>query len=197
MAKDWSMRIPFSRRTRIVLLVLLLWFLLHAIYISFDGLRTFRGDADIAIVFGNPVSADSSLSPWLQGRVDQASLLYKSGRVKKIFVSGGPGDYGVPEGDAMKSYLLKKNLPDSVIIADNAGKNTYYTAKDFLRLNDSFHFASAIIVSSFYHASRAKYIIKKLGFPAVYSVSSKRYFFQDAYGIFREFFAFYEYLLLY
>jgi vancomycin permeability regulator SanA len=143
------------------------------------------------------VNVDSSLSPWLTGRVDKAYLLYRKGRVKRIFVSGGPGEYGVAEGDAMKSYLLKKNIPDSVIIADNAGKNTFYTAKDFLRLNDSLHFKSAIVVSSFYHVSRAKYIIKKLGFPAVYSVASSRYFLQDSYGIIREFFAFYEYLVLY
>jgi vancomycin permeability regulator SanA len=197
MAKDWSIKIPFSRKTSIVLLCLAVWFLLHVIYISWDGLRSYKGNADVAIVLGNPVGADSSLSPWLQGRVDQACQLYKSDRIKKIFVSGGPGDYGVAEGDAMKSYLLRKNIPDSSIIADNKGKNTFYTAKDFIALNDSCHFRSAIVVSSFYHVSRAKYILKKLGFSEVYSVSSSRYFLQDAYGIFREFFAFYEYLLLY
>jgi vancomycin permeability regulator SanA len=160
-------------------------------------LKSFTGRADIAIVLGNPVNADSSLSPWLKGRVDQASQLYKEGRVKKIFVSGGPGEYGVPEGDAMKSYLLRKNIPDSAIIADNAGRNTFYTAKDFMNLDDSLHFKSAIVVTSFYHVSRAKYIIRKLGFPQVYGVASKRYFLQDSYGIIREFFAFYEYLVLY
>ena len=58
-------------------------------------------------------------------------------RVKKIFVSGGRGDNGVAEGDAMKSYLIKKNVPPIDIIADNNGKNTYFTAKDLIALNDS------------------------------------------------------------
>ena len=197
MAKSRAIKLPFSRPTRIVLIVLFVWFLLHTVYITIDGLYSYKGPADIAIVLGNPVNADSSLSPWLMGRVDQAGQLFREGRVKKIFVSGGPGEYGVPEGDAMKAYLLRKNIPDSVIIADNAGRNTFYTAKDFVKINDSLHFRSAIVVTSFYHVSRTKYIIKKLGFSAVYSVSSSRYFLQDSYGIIREFFAFYEYLLLY
>jgi vancomycin permeability regulator SanA len=197
MAKSRSVKLSFSRPARIVLIVLVIWFLLHAIYITFDGLNSYKGKADIAIVLGNPVNADSSLSPWLMGRVDQAFRLYKEGRIKKIFVSGGPGEYGVAEGDAMKSYLLKKNIPGSAIIADNAGRNTFYTARDFIGLNDSLHFRSAIVVSSFYHLSRAKYIIRKLGFSSVYSVASTRYFLQDSYGIIREFFAFYVYLVLY
>ena len=197
MAKKFLLALSFSRRTRIVLAILLIWFLIHVAYITMDGLNSYKGDADIAIVLGNPVNSDSSLSPWLKGRVDKAYDLYQEGRVKKIFVSGGPGEYGVPEGDAMKAYLLKKKLPDSVIISDNAGKNTYYTARDFRTLNDSVHFRSAIVVTSFYHVSRAKYIIKKLGFSTVYSVASSKYFLQDSYGIIREFFAFYEYLVLY
>ncbi|HVM88360.1 MAG TPA: YdcF family protein [Puia sp.] len=174
------------------------WFLIHSAYVTYDGLHNFKGNTDVAIILGNAVFADSSLSPWLRGRVDAAIQLYKEGRVKKIFASGGEGkEYGVPEGDAMKKYLLKKNIPAYDIISDNKGNNSYLTAKDFIALNDSLHFSSAVVVTSFYHISRCKYIIRKLGFKNVAGYSSKKYFINDAYGLFREFFAFYKYMIFY
>jgi vancomycin permeability regulator SanA len=191
------MNIHIQKKVRIVFRVLLSWFLLHMLYISVDGLHADQGKADIAIVMGNPVNADSSLSPWLEGRVDKARELYEQGRVKKIFVSGGPGAEGVAEGDAMKSWLLKKGIPAGDIISDNQGRNTFFTAKDFMRLNDSCQFSSAMIVTSFYHVTRSKYILRKLGFRKVKASASTRYFINDAFGMAREFPAFYEYMLLY
>ena len=186
-----------SRKFKIFVSLFILWLLLHTAYVIFDGLHDYAGNADVAIVPGNSVFADSLLSPWLQGRVDAALKLYKTGRIKKIFVSGGKGEYGVHEGDAMKKYLVGKNMPGYNIISDNNGNNSYVTAKDFILLNDSLHFASAIIVSSFYHITRCKYIIKKLGFKNVEGFASDKYFWQDGYGLFREFFAFYKYVIFY
>lgn len=186
-----------SRKLKIGIGVFFFWLLLHSAYVIYDGLHNYSGKADVAIVLGNSVFADGSLSPWLQGRVDAALLLYKEGRVKKIFVSGGKGKYGFHEGDAMKKYLIEKNVPGNDIIKDNNGNNSYLTAKDFIALNDSMHFASAIVVSSFYHITRCKYIIKKLGYKNVEGFASRRYFWQDGYGLFREFFAFYKYMLFY
>jgi vancomycin permeability regulator SanA len=123
--------------------------------------------------------------------------LYRAGRIKRIFVSGGKGEYGVHEGDAMKKYLVRNNISERNIIADNNGNNSYLTAKDFILLNDSLHFNSAIVVSSFYHITRCKYIIKKLGFKNVEGFASDKYFWQDGYGLLREFFAFYKYLIFY
>lgn len=191
------MKIFKGRKLKISLCLFALWFLLHAAYVIYDGLHDYSGNADVAIVFGNSVFADSSLSPWLQGRVDAAWKLYNTGRVKKIFVSGGKGEYGVHEGEAMEKYLVAKNIPAHDIISDNKGNNSYLTAKDFILLNDSLHFVSAIVVSSFYHITRCKFIIKKLGFKNVEGVASKKYFWKDGYGLFREFFAFYKYALFY
>lgn len=192
------MKIKVSKKIKIVFYLLIAWFLLHSIYICYDGLHTYKGYADVAIILGNEVYADSSLSPWLKGRVDKALELYKTKRVKKIFASGGPGEYGVAEGDAMKIYLINHNMPANDIITDNHGINTYFTAKDFIKLNDSMHFASAIVVTSFYHITRTKYIIRKLGFKNVEGVSSDAIFLsKDWFAIIREFFAFYKYVIYY
>jgi vancomycin permeability regulator SanA len=191
------MNIPLKKWVKYGIGLFLCWFLLHSLYISYDGMHNYKGNADVAIVLGNTVFADSSLSPWLKGRVEKAWQLYFGGRVKKIFVSGGVGEYGVAEGDAMKRWLVGRNVPASDIIADNGGKNTYMTAKDFVKLNDSMHFSSAIVVTSFYHITRSKYIVWKQGFSEVHGVHSDAYFLDDGFKLFREFFAFYKYLIFY
>lgn len=181
-------------------LLLLAWICIHALYITIDGLQTFKGKADVAVVLGNHVFADGSLSSWLQGRVDAALLLYQEKRVKKIFVSGGISsnkDGNYPEGDAMKQYLLRRGVPGEDVIADNAGQNTFLTAKDFIAWNASAHYQSAVLVSQFYHITRCKYIFRKLGFKHVGGASSIKFSWRDVEGTFREVPALYKYALIY
>lgn len=178
-------------------IIFLCWFFIHSTYISIDGLRNFSGKADIAVVLGNTVFKDGSLSPWLKGRVDKVYELYKNGQVKKIFVSGGGNGTRFPEGDAMRNYLVKKGVDSNDVIADNKGINSYHTAVDFADLNRQNKYSGCVVVTSFYHVSRCKYIIRKLGFKNVSSDHSEYYSLNDSYGLFREFFAFYKYMLVY
>jgi len=183
-----------------LLLFVSAWILIHSAYITYDGLHVFKGKADVAVVLGNRVFADGSLSSWLRGRVDKALELYKEGRVKKIFVSGGISrkeDGGYPEGDAMRDYLIRNGVPATDIITDNAGINTYYTAKNFIDWNHDQHYSSVVVVSQFFHITRTKYIFKKLGYQKLYSASSDVYSINDLVGLLREVPAFYKYLLLY
>ncbi len=191
-----------TRRARwwlILLLVLVCWALVHVVYVVVDGLHAYKGKADIAIVLGNRVEADGTLSPWLKGRVDRALRLYREGQVPRIMVSGGRGKEGghYPEGLAMKQYLVAHGVPADKIIEDNDGENTYLTAKDFLPVADSLKVGSAIVVSSFYHITRAKYIIRKLGFRNVHSVSSDTFFRDDIMATPRDCIAFYKYVFAY
>lgn len=179
--------------------MVLSWILLHIAYVTYDGEHEYKGKADIAIVLGNAVYKDSSLSPVLQGRVDRALRLYKEGMVPKIMVSGGLGleDGHVPEGMAMKRYLVAHGVPAEAIIEDNAGANTYLTAHNFIAINDSLHCKNAIVVSTFYHITRTKYIFRKLGFKDVHGASSDDFYANDLVGLLREFPAFYKYVLVY
>jgi vancomycin permeability regulator SanA len=178
----------------------LAWIAVHIIYISIDGCNDYKGNADVAVILGNRVFADGSLSNWLQGRVDKAMELYKQGRVKKIFASGGiskPEEGGQPEGNAMKNYLIKHGVPAKDIIADNLGQNTYLTAKDFIVWNEQYHYTSVVVVSQFYHITRIKYIFRKLGYKTVFNASSEVYSWKDIEGTLREVPAFYKYLISY
>jgi vancomycin permeability regulator SanA len=191
-----------KRKTGIFRLLAILaftWLIVHLVYITIDGLRDHKGSADIAVVLGNKVNGDSSLSPVLQGRVDKAWLLFRQGRVQRIMVSGGRGkkDDNVPEGLAMKRYLLQKGVPAAAIIEDNDGENTYLTSRNFRAVKDSLHLSSVIVVSSFYHITRTKYIFRKQGYNNVYSASSDVFFANDIIGLLREFPALYKYMFYY
>jgi vancomycin permeability regulator SanA len=180
--------------------LLLCWLLLHVVYICADGFNDYKGKADVAIILGNHVFADGHLSTWLQGRVDKALLLYRQGRVKKIYASGGfsenkDGNY--PEGDAMKAYLVAHGVPTGDVIADNEGRNTFLTSRDYIAWNKDYHYSSVIMVSQFYHITRSKYIMRKLGVDAVYNAASDHYEWKDIAGTLREVPAFYKYVLVY
>ncbi len=179
--------------------IMLIWFSAHMIYLMVDGMPDTKDKADVAIVLGNRVYSDGSLSSWLQGRVDVALGLYRNGQVQKIFVSGGipdePSAYA--EGTAMKRYLVKNGVPDTAVIIDDHGDNSYLTAKHFVEWNQNKGYTSAIVVSQFFHITRCKMILHKLGFANVKSASSNVYHWKDALSATREFFAFYKYLVAY
>ena len=193
------MKTRVAKRWRIVAGVLLGWLFLHMIYITIDGLCGYSGSADMAIVLGNLVEANGSLSPVLRGRVDRALALYQQGRVARIMVSGGMGLQAgrYPEGLAMKQYLVARGVPADRIVEDNHGENTYLTAKDFLPVADSLQVHSVIVVSSFYHITRTKYILRKLGVRNVHGDASQAFFWNDVVGLPRDAVAFYKYLLVY
>lgn len=186
-----------SKVFRRSLLLVFIWMVIHCSWAAIVGLRDFKGNADVAIVLGNTVYRDGSLSPWLKGRVDAALTLYRNKQVRKIMVSGGTGDSGYPEGDAMRDYLLQQGVPSGDIFTDNEGANSYLTAKNFMTLNQVYHFRSAVVVSSWFHVLRCKYIVKKLGFENVEGDHSRSYFGKDVLYVMREFPAFYKYMLVY
>jgi vancomycin permeability regulator SanA len=194
------MRIRSMKRWKLVAGVLVAWMGLHLLYSTIDGLWGYSGSADMAVVLGNRVDADGSLSPVLTGRVDRALALYRQGKVPRIMVSGGMGRQSgnYPEGLAMKQYLVARGVPAGRIIEDDHGENTYWTARDLLPVADSLHVHDVIVVSSFYHITRTKYIIRKLGFRgAVHSDASQAFFWVDLIGLARDAVAFYKYVLVY
>jgi vancomycin permeability regulator SanA len=176
---------------KIFITILLLWLCGHLIYITIDGLTDKNKHADIAVILGNTVNEDGTLSKRLEKRMECGLNLYRSGRVKKIVVSGGLGKEGFYEGDKMKEYLIKNKVPDSVIIVDNFGNNTLATVNNTLKLKDSLHFQSLIVVSQYFHLTRTKMLFRKQNFKNVSSVSPQYFEMRDLYSLLREFVAYY------
>ena len=175
--------------------LLLLWIFLHLSITIIDGLWDRQQSADLAVIMGNKVNEDGTLSTRLAKRVDCGLQLYEQGRVKRLMVSGGLGKEGHYEGDKMRDYLVGKGVPDSLIIVDNQGNNTTLSVVNTLRLQDSLQFKSVIVVSQYFHLTRSKMLFRKNGFKAVSGVSPWYFEWRDVYALGREFVGYYRQLL--
>lgn len=183
----------FKRLNLRVILVLVSWFVIHTIIIVWDGLHDEKTPCEFGIIFGNTVNTDGTLSGRLKSRLDKGIELYRDSVIRKVFVSGGPGKEGFYEGSKMREYLLLKGIPDSVIIVDNAGNTTRATVKNFKRLYP--RLTSVAVISQYHHISRIKLAFRKEGFTDVKGVHAESFELRDLYALFREFVAYYRYLL--
>jgi vancomycin permeability regulator SanA len=183
------------RITKIILTIILAFFILHACYIIIDGLYDKNGSAPLAIVLGNKVNEDGTLSTRLAERLNKSIELYKEDRVKCILVSGGLGKEGYWEGEKMKEYLLEHHIPNESIIVDNDGFNTEKTVVNALHVMDSMQLKSAITVSQYFHQTRIKALFRKYGFKAIESSSPTYFELRDVYAIPREMVAYYAMFL--
>jgi vancomycin permeability regulator SanA len=180
------------RTIKLIFGILILWFLIHSIYITIDGLNDKNQIADVAIVLGNKINEDGTPSERLKQRLNQSIKLFNENRVKAIIVSGGFGKEGFWEGNKMKEYLIENKIPAEKIIVDNYGNDTEKTVKNSTRILDSLNLESAISVSQYFHQTRTKKLFKKHGLKNIESSSPKYFELRDFYSIFREFVAYYK-----
>lgn len=171
--------------------IVILWPLCHMGYIIWDGFQQPTVRADIAVILGTTVHEDGTLSARLEQRMKCGLRLYKKGLVDRILVSGGLGKEGHEEAEKMKEFLLKHQVPESNILVDNCGNNTWATVNNTLDLQATVGFKRVIVVSQYFHITRTKMMFKKLGFYEVQSASPPYFEGRDFYGCFREFIAFY------
>lgn len=176
---------------KILAVLLIIWFLGHSAFILYDGISDNGKNADLAVILGNKVNEDGTLSKRLEMRLETGVQLFKSGRVKRILVSGGLGKEGFYEGDKMKEFLVAHAVPDSLIIVDNFGNNTRASVENTLALRKQIHFNSIIVVSQYFHVTRTKKLFRDKGFENVSSVSPDYFEWRDIYALAREFPAYY------
>lgn len=159
-----------------------------------EGLTDEVAPSDVAIVLGNQVHPDGTPSARLAARLDRAVELYSQRRAQRVIVSGGTGWEGVPEGDAMKRYLVSKGVSASAILVDNAGVDTWATARNataIMRAND---LRSAIVVSQHFHIARTRLAFRKHGLET--GGAHARFFeLRDLYSTVREIPAYAQYAL--
>ena len=184
------------KRVKIIFLVFLTWFILHEIVIVADGLSNTPTKSEYGVILGNKVNQDGSLSDRLKARLDKGLSLYNDSLVEKLFVSGGLGKEGHYEAQVMANYLIQQGVPKSDIIIDDYGNNTWSTATNFKTVISN-QTTAVIVVTQYYHVTRSKLAFKKLGFTNVQGASPMYFEWRDGYALFREFFGFYKYLIVY
>jgi vancomycin permeability regulator SanA len=176
----------------LIFVLLIVWFLAHSIYITGDGLSDKQKKADVAIVLGNRVYEDGTLSERLQARLDKSIELFHQNRVKTIIVSGGLGKEGFWGGKEMQKYLILNKISPDKILVDNYGNDTEKTVENSISMMDSLNFKSAISVSQYFHQTRTKKLFRNRGFYNIESASPNYFELRDFYSIFRKFVAYYK-----
>ncbi len=136
------------------------------------------------ILLGGTVKKYDTLSHnlWLGESGDrgiQALNLYKSGKIKKIIISGGEtslitGQLHSSENDGIRHLLVSAGVPESDIIQEGRSKNTRENATFSAQiLRKQFGLKQCIIITSAFHMRRAIGCFEKAGldvipFPAHY-----------------------------
>lgn len=130
------------------------------------------GQYDVAIVLGGMAEYNNdinTLSIRRQGdRIWQAITLYKTGKVKKLLITGDSGyitDRGLKEAKQLKEVLVSWGIPEQDIITEEESKNTHenaaFTAK---LLKQSYpELESYILVTSGMHMRRSLACFRKEG----------------------------------
>lgn len=147
------------------------------------------GNPDYIIIHGAALINDLP-TPLLKRRLDKGIELFNYYNKKAIIiVSGGKGeDEIISEAEAMRKYLLNKNVPEDKIIEENQSRNTFenllFSKKIISDLNKT-----VVIVSNEYHILRCVIYAKNIGLSVV-GVPSKTVRYYKTFGEFREVVAF-------
>ncbi len=118
---------------------------------------------DVALVLGAEVLANGVPSRFLRARLDLALELYRRGLATRLLLSGDGRSPFYDETAAMRDYLVARGVPESSLLIDPAGVDTYDSC---LRARDVFGVRRLAVVTQSYHLPRALAICRALGMDA-------------------------------
>jgi uncharacterized SAM-binding protein YcdF (DUF218 family) len=100
-------------------------------------------------------------------RFVETALLYKTGHIGKIIVSGGNGyvlNNDFQEASFAKDRLVDLGVPAQDILTDGLSRNTYQNAVNTKKICDSTHLSGPfLLISSALHLPRAEDLFRKQG----------------------------------
>jgi vancomycin permeability regulator SanA len=162
----------------------------------FFGNTDYRRPADAAVVFGARAYANGRLSDALEDRIRTACELYRAGLVKRLVLSGGPGDGPITEATAMRGYALSHGVRAEDIFLDDNGLNTAATVRNTTTLFQKWQAHRILVVSHFYHLPRIKLAYQRAGIEVCTVPARQAHWLgQIPYSMAREVAAFWSYFL--
>lgn len=130
-------------------------------------------ESQVAIILGARVYSNGMVSPVLEDRLLMGIELYRTGKVKKILLTGDHGQAEYDEVNIMREFVLQHGVPEEDVFMDHAGFSTY---DSMYRARDIFTVKEAVIVTQNFHLTRALYIARKLGIEAAgFSADRRKY----------------------
>lgn len=128
---------------------------------------------DMGILLGGYVNFNAAGPPGVltfhqaANRLTTALTLYKTGKIRRILLSGGAGRLigdVPPEANVARDFLLQCGVPDSAILIENNSRNTRENALFSKQLIDSLAPESrCLLISSAWHIRRAEACFDKTG----------------------------------
>jgi SanA protein len=112
------------------------------------------------VVFGAGIQPDGLPSLVLADRMAAAAMLYRSGKVTKLLLSGDNRFANYNEPQVMYEYGQRLGIPASALVRDYAGRRTYDTC---LRAREIFQLRKVLLVTQAYHLDRALLTCEALG----------------------------------
>lgn len=106
---------------------------------------------DVAVVFGAGLWKGRP-TPYLAHRLDAAAELYRTGKVRVLLVTGDNSRTEYDEPSAMRAYLAARGVPDSRVVSDYAGFDTWDSC---VRAKKIFGVDRAVLVTQDFHIKRA------------------------------------------
>ena len=130
-------------------------------------------DKDYIIILGCWFRPDGSLPPLLRGRADQALAFWRSqkeqtGKEARFIPSGGQGrNESMPEGEAVRRYLLAQGIEDRLILPENASVNTFQNMRNSLQIiRNTGPESRTVFATSSYHVFRSGLWARQAGLSA-------------------------------
>ena len=130
-------------------------------------------DKDFIVILGCWFRPDGSLPPLLKGRADRAVAFWEqqkaeTGREAVFIPTGGQGrDEPMPEGEAIRRYLLSRDIPDRLILPETRAENTFQNmafSGDIIR--ETLPEGKTVFATTNYHVFRSGVWAAQAGLPA-------------------------------
>src|SRR5438445_5609089 len=114
------------------------------------------GHADLIAVLG-AAQYSGRPSPVLQGRLEQAALLFNKGFAPRILLLGGkrPGDI-TTEAETGRQWLIARGIPQDALFAAPEGNDTEQSIRAAARFMRQNHLRSVFLVSDPWHNLRIR-----------------------------------------
>jgi uncharacterized SAM-binding protein YcdF (DUF218 family) len=160
----WLRRLPIWSRIVVTILLLVI-----GTYTSFGfgvyaaSFGTTATTADAAIVMGAAVR-NGQPSTAFRGRIDHAISLWRSGKVRKLILTGGrPSDSILAEAEIARNYAVTCGVPEECLFIETDSHTTFQNLFFAQGVARAHGLSSFIIVSDPYHLRRSARIADYLG----------------------------------
>jgi uncharacterized SAM-binding protein YcdF (DUF218 family) len=162
----WWLRWSRWRALGLVGAALAIYYLVNLLLVVQAGRTDEAAPVDAIVVLG-AAQYDGRPSPQLAARLDHVVELWEQGLADRVMVTGGnqPGDR-FTEASASRDYLVERGVPESAILAEDAGMNTYDSLAAAAEVLQAEGLERVLLVTDPFHAARTELIADEVGLDA-------------------------------